>query len=453
MNACDICGNTECGHDRMAQAFGLDKDKQLFYRNNGFRESPLDFDSLMCIEKMANDLPDVDYILDSIVNYMFTNELTTGKEGGVQKDKEKLDNWLISKNFNGQRNIDVLREVAKGYRKYGYYGLLATQGGIVGVHPLNILAVTIDNPDIPVLKQTLTYVIRRTGLANGYHGDPVYGNGETTSPLSIEDLKRILADPKQFEKDYLVVSDKEFSCVRLDTGKIFGTSPLLKDRKRIRLIYNIIDRMNYDIERNGVGTIVIQTKDSLIDELEEGAGEGVIPAGGELLDVGRTAKKNRDDKIAKELKDIAEQLKETENNDVIALSGRFGELKQLERDTKIVDFTNYLSQYVPAILCQMFGVPARLFDLNKTVSNIGTYSIIDNAMKNVIIPMRTYFVNQCSDVIKHASGISEEVTFASYEFTKDYNYSNDNTILDVYERLLKLKPELAEAYLAKNMII
>lgn len=452
--SCNFCGSDECGHDRMAIGLGFKTDNFPLFSVSGFREAPLDYESLQTIEELAENLPDVDYILDSIVNYMFTNELTTKDEGGSQPQKDKLDQWLDSHNFNGQRNEDVLREVAKGYRKYGYYGLLSIQGGIVGVHPSNILAVTIDNPGAPVLKQTLTYVIRRSGVGlNTRPGDPIYGNNDRYSSFSIEDLKKILKNPEKHEKEYLIVSSEEFSCVRLDTGRVFGTSPLLKDRKRVRLIYNILDRMNYDIERNGIGTIAIQAKDSLVDEIEEGAENGLIPGGGELLDMGRTAKEQREEKLAKDMETLAKRLAETENNDAVVYSGRFQNLKQLERDTKAVDFMDYLSQYIPAIICQMFGVPARLFDLNKTVSNIGTHSIIDNAMKNTIIPMRDYFINQCAAPIRHASGVNERIRFANYEFTRDYNYSNDLNILDVYERLKESKPEMAEAYLAKNMII
>ncbi len=133
-------------------------------------------------------------------------------------------------------------------------------------------------------------------------------------------------------------------------------------------------------------------------------------------------------------------------------SGNFQNLEQLERDTKATDFLDFLSQYVPAIVCQMFGVPARLFDLNKTVSNIGTYSIIDNAMKNTIIPMRDHFLGQIVLLLQNATGLSEHIKFDSYEFTNSYNYNNDIYILDVYERLKNIDENMAEAYLKKNLI-
>ena len=101
----------------------------------------------------------------------------------------------------------------------------------------------------------------------------------------------------------------------------------------------------------------------------------------------------------------------------------------------------------------MFGVPARLFDLNKTVSNIGTYSIIDNAMKNTIIPMRDHFLGQIVHLLQHATGLKEHIKFDSYEFTNSYNYNNDLYILDVYERLKGINEQMAEAYLSKNLIV
>ena len=211
--------------------------------------------------------------------------------------------------------------------------------------------------------------------------------------------------------------------------------------------------MNYDISRNGIGTIALQAKDTLEEQIEESVEQGTAFSGGELLDMGRTAKGERTKKIIEDMNAFAEKLSETEFNDAIVYSGNFQNLEQLERDTKATDFLDYLSQYVPAIICQMFGVPARLFDLNKTVSNIGTYSIIDNAMKNTIIPMRDHFIGQVVHILQHASGLSEHIKFDSYEFTNNYNYNNDLYILDVYDRLKSIDDKMAEAYLKKNLIV
>ena len=109
--------------------------------------------------------------------------------------------------------------------------------------------------------------------------------------------------------------------------------------------------------------------------------------------------------------------------------------------------------YVPAIICRMFGVPPRLFDSDKTVSNIGTHSIIDNAMKNTIIPMRDHFLGQIVHLLQKATGLSEHIKFDSYEFTSSYNYNNDIYILDVYDRLKDIDIDMAEAYLSKNLIV
>lgn len=424
----------------------------LLYSNSGFKEQPINKD-LETIEKLSIELPDVDYILDNIVNYMFTNHITTND----YKEDEKLNAFLYDLNFNGQRNIDVLKGVAKGYRKYGYYGLLNTGEGLVGVHPTQIVASVIDYPKIPVLKQTLTYIIRKN-YSDGSRGlTRVYGlnkdkDGGYTG-LSPEEVKNILAEPEKYKDEYLIVTDEEFSCVRLDTSKVFGVSPLLKDRKRVQLILNILDRMSYDIVRNGIGTIALQAKVNLLDELEETSESGILPSAGQLLDMGRTARKEREKKVAEDMQAISDKLATTEYNDALVYSSRFGELKQLARDTKALDFLDYLAQYIPAIICQMFGVPARLFDLNKTVSNIGTYSIIDNSMKNCIIPMRDQFIGQCSTVIKNASGVKEHIRFASYEFTKDYNYANDLNILEAYRQLKEIDPVMAQAYLEKNLIV
>lgn len=445
---CGKCRKDECGGDcAMDRYFNAEYKDRLVFQSSGFRGTPVG-ENLEDIERLALDLPDVDYILDNIVNYMFTNYLTTES---FDKDKE-LRYYLYGLNFNGQRNYDVLKQVAKGYRKYGYYGLLNTGEGLVGVHPKDILACVIDYPKKPVLRQTLTYLIKNTNTYITPY-DRKTGNNRPVNDYSAEDIQKILENPEEYKNEVLVVTDKEFACVRIDTSQVFCMSPLLKDRKRVELILNILNRMNYDISRNGIGTIALQAKDTLEEQIEESVEQGTSFSSGELLDMGRTAKGERTKKIIEDMNAFAEKLSETEFNDAIVYSGNFQNLEQLERDTKATDFLDYLSQYVPAIICQMFGVPARLFDLNKTVSNIGTYSIIDNAMKNTIIPMRDHFIGQVVHILQNATGLSEHIKFDSYEFTNNYNYNNDLYILEVYEKLKAIDMKMAEAYLKKNLIV
>lgn len=446
--SCGKCRKDECGGDcAMDRYFNAEYKDRLVFQSSGFRGTPVG-ENLEDIERLALDLPDVDYILDNIVNYMFTNYLTT-----EDFDKDKvLRDYLYKLNFNGQRNYDVLKQVAKGYRKYGYYGLLNTGEGLVGIHPKDILACVIDYPKKPVLRQTLTYLIKNTNVFVTPY-DRKTGNNRPVTDYSAEDIQKIIENPEEYKNEVLVVTDKEFACVRIDTSQVFCMSPLLKDRKRVELILNILNRMNYDISRNGIGTIALQAKDTLEEQIEESVEQGTAFSGGELLDMGRTAKGERTKKIIEDMNAFAEKLSETEFNDAIVYSGNFQNLEQLERDTKATDFLDYLSQYVPAIICQMFGVPARLFDLNKTVSNIGTYSIIDNAMKNTIIPMRDHFLGQVINILQNATNLSEHIKFDSYEFTNNYNYNNDLYILEVYDKLKVINPKMAEAYLKKNLIV
>lgn len=449
--SCGKCKAPECsGQCEMDRYFKGLSDERLLYTNSGFRETPIGKD-LEAVEELAYNLPDVDYILDSIVNYMFTNDLTVGDNN---KDKE-LEAFLNKTNFNGQRNYQVLKEVAKGYRKYGYYGLLSIDGGLIGVRPENIVAVMVDYQRAPVLRQTLSYIIKRDGLGGaGRAFSRITGNINLTGLTSLDEetYLDIIRDPKKYENDYLVVDEKTFACVRLDTSLVFGVSPLLKDRKRVKLILNILDRMNYDISRNGIGTIALQAKNTLEEQVSESVEQGSAFTGGELLDLSRSAKQDREKKIMEDIQQFADELSKTEFNDAIVYTSNFQNLEQLKRDTKATDFLEYLSMYVSAIVCQLFGVPARLFDIGKTVSNIGTHSIIDNAMKNNIIPMRNDFMGQISTVLRNAWK-DEDIRFSSYEFTNNYNFNNDLYILDVYDRLKAIDPHKAEQYLDKNLIV
>lgn len=448
MSYCKDCKSDCSGQCEITKKLTGGTKNSLIYNSSGFKENNIR-ENLDTVEELALVLPDVDYILDNTVNYMFTNELTTG-----DYDKDRVLNKFLNKlNFNGQRNLDVLKGVAKGYRKYGYYGLLLTDDGLVGVPPYQILACVVNYEKIPVIKQTLTYIIAKSTYTGGEGLTRVHGHHK--SPIvnvSDDTVKDIVLNPTKYKNDYLVVTDKEFSCVRLDTSRVFGLSPLLKDRKRVELILNILDRMNYDIARNGIGTVALRAKVSLIDELEETSEFGVSPEAGQLLDMGRTAKEERDKKVADDMQAISNQLAETEYNDAVVYSSRFDELKQLTRDTKAIDFLDYLSQYIPSIISQMLGIAPRLFDLGKTVSNIGTHSIIDNTMRNCIIPIRDNFIGQCLPVLSKATGL-EDIHFSSYEFTRSYNYVNDLNILEVYRQLKEIDPDKAQSYLDKNLIV
>ena len=108
--SCGKCKKDDCGGScAMDRYFNAEYKDRLIFQSSGFRGSPVG-ENLEDIEKLALDLPDVDYILDNIVNYMFTNYLTTED---FTKD-EKLREYLYAHNYNGQRNYDVLQQVAKG---------------------------------------------------------------------------------------------------------------------------------------------------------------------------------------------------------------------------------------------------------------------------------------------------------------------------------------------------
>ena len=79
--------------------------------------------------------------------------------------------------------------------------------------------------------------------------------------------------------------------------------------------------MNYDISRNGIGTIALQAKDTLEEQIEESVEQGSAFSSGELLDMGRTAKAERTQKIVEDMNAFAEKLSETEFNDAIVYSG------------------------------------------------------------------------------------------------------------------------------------
>ena len=98
--SCGKCHKDDCGGScAMDRYFNAEYKDRLVFQSSGFRGTPIN-ETLEDVERLALDLPDVDYILDNIVNDMFTNSLTTDN---FEKDSE-LRKYLYSHNFNGQRN-------------------------------------------------------------------------------------------------------------------------------------------------------------------------------------------------------------------------------------------------------------------------------------------------------------------------------------------------------------
>lgn len=80
---CGKCKKDDCGGQcAMDRHFLADYKDRLIYSSTGFRGTSIN-ENLEEIERLALDLPDVDYILDNIVNYMFTNSLTTDRKSVV----------------------------------------------------------------------------------------------------------------------------------------------------------------------------------------------------------------------------------------------------------------------------------------------------------------------------------------------------------------------------------
>ena len=73
----------------------------------GNYQVPPELDGIDQIDHLCEVLPGIGYIENLLVDYLFSDGLTTGN---IQQDN-RLDDFLFSKNMEGTPNIDVLRDV------------------------------------------------------------------------------------------------------------------------------------------------------------------------------------------------------------------------------------------------------------------------------------------------------------------------------------------------------
>lgn len=170
------------------------------------------------------------------------------------------------------------------------------------------------------------------------------------------------------------------------------------------LIYSVYSRLNYDVEYDGVGRLLLRLQENL-DELPQGASE--------ILKETEKENETRIEKIKAEVEAVAKLIKNSDKTSVIALSNVFGEVERLQRDTKSVEFFNWLEKDVEMI-AQVFGINPPLINAGRNSGNISQEKIIDNAMLNTIIPLREQFALQISNMLAPKIGV-ERIFFDKYE--------------------------------------
>lgn len=370
------------------------------------------------VEELLNDLPGVDYVLDRLINYLFSNGLTTGD---AKKDEEVLDPWLFEeKNKLGAVNYEVLKEVIRQAASLGECGLRLFDGNLYAYH-----------------KGTYGIILNRHD-----------GIDEVVGYFIREDGKRISRDLKMneweeiqtyddignwFRKQHMILLDpNEFENIRNNPGYLHGYSPFTRDRQRIDLLTSVYDRMNYDIVYDGPGRIILRPKDGLTSS------DGNDVSTSQIVNNSMGAQQKRNEDAKKEVARVAKAVKDSSSDSVVLLSNAFDkDIEHLPRVTKSTEFFEWASNDT-VIVAQILGMSPTLLEVGKLHGNVSVEKIIDNAMLNTIIPTRENYAVQFSKMISRHLGVAK-IYFDKYDLEQ---VQDEN---DIREKLAQTIQKLSYA--------
>lgn len=327
------------------------------------------------LEYLLENLPGVDYVAGRMLNYIFSNGLTTGNDA----QDEILDKWLYEdRNSQGASNYHVLREAIKNAAVYGECGLRLKDGNLYAYRKGTYGIFTSEDEGI---LSVLGFFVRKDGEAI----QDVIDTREFSQFESYEDIVRY------FEKNGMVfLTEGEFRNIRNDTSRLQGYCPFTRDKQRLDLLMSTYERMNYDIVYDGPGRIIVRPKDGYA------SGDENDISTGEILN---ESVKNNYDQARKEVKRVAEEIKDSTSDSVIALSNAFSDkIEHLPRVTKSTEFFDWQSNE-GVIISQIMGMSPTLLEVGHISGNVSVEKIIDNGMLNTIIPMRENYAVQFSELI------------------------------------------------------
>ena len=342
------------------------------------------------IDYLLENLPGVSYVSSRMTNYIFSNGLTTGDQ---EKD-EILNNWLYAeRNNEGSSNYHVLREVVRNAALYGECGLRMYEGNLYA-YERGKYAILLDQSE--GIDNIVGYFIKKDGKPI----EEVINAKNYKSIGTYEDIIRFFE-----ERQLIFLSQDEFRNIRNDTSKLHGICPFVKDRQRVDLLLSTYERMNYDIEYDGPGRIIVRPKDGYAE-----AGDNDISTGTVLSETVRDNYEN----AKREIRRVAKEIKDSTSDSVIALSNAFDkEITHLPRVTKSTEFFDWQSNE-GVIIAEIMGMSPTLLEVGHISGNVSVEKIIDNGMLNTIIPMRENYAVQFSDLISNALGFPK-VYFNKYD--------------------------------------
>lgn len=378
------------------------------------------------LEYFKKNLPGLDYVASQIINYMFSNGLAAGS---AELDG-KLDEWIYSMNGIGATNYLTLQSAISNAIVYGENGLWMRPDGLRSIEK-GYYGTLLKQED--GLYTIMGYVVRDDGekISEEYDFKSVFEMYPDLSPS--EAVSRWLGD------GYIVVPTDEFVNLRNDITKIHGYSPLLKDQQRLALIASVYERLNYDINYDGPGRIIIRPKDGYMESEDNQVSSSMV------LNQSAGAQTARYNKARQEAMRIGRELKYSTSDSVILMSNAFDkDIDTLPRVTKATEFLSWVDDAVQMI-AQDLGMKPELLGLGKFSGNISLSAVIDDSMVNSIVPMRERYAVQFSRLISKRVGV-DKVYFDKYDLQQAADFNDERVKMANVIRQLSL----AKSYMVQS---
>lgn len=361
------------------------------------------------IEWMIANLPTLPYVKKQYLAFMFSNGLTCGDEA---VDEERLKPFLFKQNIKGVPNYQVIRQAIMHAKLYGKCGLrwLSEEDGMVIVPHQSYITVFDDDEKYGGIKRPICYALS-------------YEEGK---PISLGS-KSIKLDEAEFldkgrlvskNKDVIIELPENFVNLRDDLGTEDGVSCLAQDMQRLQILCNAYKRLNYDINYDGPGRILLKVKDDVF------GGGAIDHSAGEIVNNMTVSKTSAANKVKQEAAEIAREIKSSSSDQVISLSSVFEDIEHIPRVTKATEFLDYLTKKEGSIIAQCLGITPELIGMGDVSGNVSMEKIIDNATMNTIVPEREYFATQFSPMIAGHLGV-EKVFFDKYELKQTIDRSSE----------------------------
>ena len=369
-----------------------------------------DYDKIKFFEKA---LPGLDYVKRQLVYYIFSNGITTGS---INEDVV-LDDFLYKKNLEGATNLAVLQDLVGNTATYGECGLRWYEDNLYCVDAGTYTPLILKEDGVDKI---FGWVLTEDG---SYVREKPFETKEIPTD-SWENFQRWFE-----EKKLILLSTDEFINVRNDSNNLHGESPLLRDELRLDLLVAVYERLNYDINYDGPGRLILKAKDGYVE------GDGNEISTGEVMNQSLNAQRNRYEKAKEEATKVAQQIRDSGSDQAIVLSNAFKDnITHLPRVTKATEFFDWLKQE-GVILAQDLGMSPSLLELGDISGNVSMEKIIDNSMLNTIVPLREMYATQFSEFIASKIGVNK-IYFDKYEMQQAENeHETQARIVDMMKTL------------------